>query len=157
MSDVTNTTQSIGEGTGITTVTHNNVYGVTNVTTVSDITNIGQSTEKELNVKKGIKTENPNRIKVIELDYELEYQEPCRRNQYKEEFKECNTWNQTLCNSPCKTSKCPTFAKCKDTSNDTHPLFECVCQLGTEMKDDSQACIAPQIPDPTPRYFFLLP
>ena len=134
------------EVSGGTTATSNNITG-------SDVTNSRQSTAEDLDAKIEISTDNPNRIEVIELDYELEYQEPCRRNQYKEEFKECNTWNKSLCNSPCKTAKCPTFAKCKDTSNDTHPLFECVCQLGTEMKDDFQACIAPQHPDPTPRYF----
>ena len=98
-----------------------------------------------------ITEKNPNRIEDIASNYELEYQEPCRKNQYKEEFLACNTWNRTLCDSPCNKARCPDFAKCKDASNDTHPLFECACQLGMEMKEDSQACIAPQTLEPTPR------
>ena len=96
-------------------------------------------------------TDNPNRIESIELDYELQYKEPCQRNQYKEEFKSCNTWSPTTCNSPCKTARCPTFAKCVDISNASDALFECKCQLGTEMKDDREECIVPQRHDPTPR------
>lgn len=84
-------------------------------------------------------------------EFELLYQETCKRNQYKEEYKECNTWRKSTCNSPCKIVKCPTFAKCHDISNETHPAFECKCQLGTEMKDDSLKCIPPEKHVPTPR------
>ena len=117
------------------------------------------STTKPLNIKdtstgtmpQASTQKNPNKIDTIPIDYELEYREPCKYNQYLEEFRECNTWNKAVCNSPCTKVKCPKFAKCKDVSNETHPLTECACQLGMEMKDDSMACIAPQHQKPTPR------
>ena len=39
----------------------------------------------------------------------------------------------------------------------TDPSFECVCQLGTRMKDDGSACIAPPPTLPTPRPIPTLP
>ena len=56
----------------------------------------------------------------------------------------CNTWDASYCPSPCDRVKCPPFAKCKDISNDTDPLWRCDCQLGTVKKGDGSACIAPQ-------------
>ena len=117
----------------------------------SQISTTDQVTPTSVSSTPEVDTDNPNRIKSIELDYELQYKEPCQRNQYREEFKSCNTWSRTTCNSPCKTARCPTFAKCVDISNETDALFECKCQLGTEMKDDREECIVPQRHDPTPR------
>ena len=74
---------------------------------------------------------------------ELEYEEKCKGNQYVEETEPCNSWNKEECPSPCLKIKCPPFAKCNDISNDTDPLFECNCQLGTVKKEDRSACIAP--------------
>ena len=58
--------------------------------------------------------------------------------QYSEERRECNTWDQSLCPSPCDRVKCPAFAKCQDISNKTDPLYECACQLGTIKKVGEQ-------------------
>ena len=63
---------------------------------------------------------------------------------YKEEREGCNTWNATLCPNPCDNVKCPAFAKCKNISTESDPLFRCDCQLGTVKKEDGSACIAPQ-------------
>ena len=108
------------------------------------------TTEKKTTT--AIITDNPHWIQPMKNDFELLYEETCKRNQYREEYKDCNTWRKDSCDSPCKNVKCPTFAKCHDTSNETHPAFECKCQLGTEMKDDSLKCIPPEKHQPTPRY-----
>ena len=64
--------------------------------------------------------------------------------QYSEETRECNTWDPNgVCPSPCERVKCPAFAKCHDISNETDPLYECVCQLGTVKKEDGSSCIRP--------------
>ena len=63
---------------------------------------------------------------------------------YKEEREACNTWNPIDCPNPCDNVRCPAFAKCKNISTDTDPLFRCDCQLGTVKKEDGSACIAPQ-------------
>ena len=70
--------------------------------------------------------------------------------QYVEQKAPCNTWNKDLCASPCDKVKCPSFAKCKDLSNETDPVYECVCQLGTVKKQDGSKCIAPP-PQPVTR------
>ena len=137
----------------------------TDDTTPSKLVNLTQSTGDQINSEstKYSTTEytalssktnqnNPNRIDTIGVNDELMYKEPCKRNQYNEEVKECNSWNKTICNSPCKNAKCPKFAKCHDISTETQPSFECRCQLGTQMKDDLQECIQPQVYDSTPRW-----
>lgn len=99
---------------------------------------------------------NDNEPEVMP-DIELEYEEKCKHNQYKEILEECNTWNLEMCPSPCDKVKCPSFAKCHDHSNETDPAYECVCQLGTIKKDDGTACVAPIPAPPTPRPIPTLP
>ena len=87
------------------------------------------------------------------------YEEKCLDNQYNETYAPCNTWvnDHSICPDPCLIAECPIFSKCNVTSTDEDPGYECVCQLGTKMKDDGSACIAPPPTTPTPRPIPTLP
>ena len=73
--------------------------------------------------------------------YELAYLEECSDNQKAIEQDECNTWDKENCPDQCIGVRCPAYAKCIDTSTNKAPSAECVCQMGTIMKDDKSACI----------------
>lgn len=88
---------------------------------------------------------------------ELEFEEVCVNNQYREDEESCNTWNVEACNSPCQTALCPLFALCVDVSNETDPLFDCQCQLGTVLSPELNRCIDPPPTAPTPRPYPTLP
>ncbi|XP_059096721.1 uncharacterized protein LOC131891214 [Tigriopus californicus] len=81
---------------------------------------------------------------------ELSYKEICVGNQYKEETKVNNTWNQDYCDSPCKDNgPCPAGAQCYDRSDTLRPKYECICQMGMVM--EGNRCISPPPSTPTPR------
>ena len=152
----TSTTTTTTSTTTSTSSTSKTNWSDTESNNVSRISSTTTSTSQPITTTKRksttiIKTDNPHWIKPMENDFELLYEETCKRNQYKEEYKQCNTWRKSKCDSPCKNVKCPTFAKCHDISNETHPAYECKCQLGTEMKDDSLKCIPPEKHRQTPR------
>nr|XP_045582766.1 adhesion G-protein coupled receptor D1-like [Procambarus clarkii] len=77
--------------------------------------------------------------------------ETCYGIQFKQDNKSCNTWNKTMCPSPCNTCKCPDYGICKDLSTELDPNATCVCTMGYQMSSDGQSCIRPPPTTPTPR------
>ena len=99
-------------------------------------------------------------VNIAEEDldkYELEYGAACEGNQKAVNKEDCNDWDLVNCDKPCLSVTCPPYAECQDTSNETDPSFECICKMGTTMKDDGSACIEPPPTTPTPRPIPTLP
>ena len=92
------------------------------------------------------------RDKPEEGHFELEYEEPCQSNQFREQAENCNTWDKQMCPGPCLVpNRCPTFSKCIDVSDEIEAKFTCECQLGTVMHADGSGCYKPAPTTPTTR------
>ncbi|XP_045113461.1 adhesion G-protein coupled receptor D1-like [Portunus trituberculatus] len=81
----------------------------------------------------------------------------CENDQYQEETRYCNTWNKTICPSPCENMTCPEYGICRDESTEKKPKATCVCTMGFIMNDAKDKCVRPPPPSPTPRPIPTLP
>jgi len=75
----------------------------------------------------------------------------CEDEQYFTHTKNCNSWNQETCPSPCEGYECMEFAACKDESTDEDPVAVCECQMGKIFTEDGLECEDPPPPTPSPR------